>query len=202
VNIDGTDYVLPLAEPVDVRAQTLTLASTLGEKKYEARATAAIGRVTVIEMTSPDEPRNPAPVTAPVIPADAGATPAPPAPARSFWDIGRITGVALFGVGVVGVGAGVLFGASSNSAADRANGLQAQLGRDGCGGASPPKDCDDLRSARDDQDRRSTLSTGFVIGGAVFAAAGAVFFLWPRSDVHVTPSAGAQGASLLMTGSF
>ena len=201
VIIDGTEYVLPLAEPVDIKAQTLELTATFGGTKYAGRATAAIGRVTDLEMTAQPAP-GPGAALVPPSHATEGTPYSPPAPSRSFWDAGRVTGIVLFGVGLGGVGAGALFSASSSSAADRASALQTRLGRDACTGSAAPPECADLRTARADQDRSSTLSTAFVVGGAVFAVAGATFFFWPRSDVRVTPSATANGGSLLMTGSF
>jgi len=125
VSIDGTDYVLPLGEPVDVRAQTLTLAATLGGTKYEARATAATGRVTVIEMTAQESDGRGCRGRAATrvvgrrhdrLPADCGAA----------IVLGRRTRhrCCALRVGLVGVGAGILFGASSNSAADKASELQ------------------------------------------------------------------------------
>lgn len=200
VTIDGVEHVLPLAEPIDLKAQTLELSATLTGVKYEARATAPIGRITVIEMLPPAAPATTG--AAPAATRSSADTYPPAAGHRPFWDAGRITGVALFGVGVASAGAGFLFGVSSNDAADRADGLQGRLGRDACGGAAPPSDCATLRDARSEQDRDATLSTVFLVGGAVFAVAGAAFFFWPRSSVQVAPSATGNAASLLVSGSF
>jgi tetratricopeptide (TPR) repeat protein len=199
VTIDKRDYVLPLAEPVDVKADTYELSGKLGETRYEGRATAPIGKVTEIEL----KPIGGATAAPPPPQGDAHPVEPPPVePSRPFWDTGRIVGAAAFGVGVVGVGAGLLFGKSSSDAASHGDELQSRLGRDACGRASPPAECADLKNARDDQDRDAALSRVFVIGGAVVAAGGVALFVWPRSDVRVTPSAGKNGASILLTGTF
>jgi hypothetical protein len=123
-------------------------------------------------------------------------------PKSTFWDTGRILGVAALAVGVGGVTAGVVFGSSSNSDKDRADALQKQLGTSGCAGSAPPAACADLRDARSSQDSSATLSTVFLVSGAVVGAAGVALLVWPRSHVQVAPSASARDAGLLVWGTF
>ncbi|MBX3192022.1 MAG: tetratricopeptide repeat protein [Labilithrix sp.] len=191
--VDGARYVLPLVEPLDVQPDTFVVEGTLGETRYQGRATAVVGRVTEIELRADALP-----------PAAASASPSTVAPLEresSFWDAGRIVGLAAFGVGIASIGAGAFFGGESNDAAARASDLQTRLGRDGCAASPPPVGCVELRDARDAQSRDATLSTVFIVTGVLASAAGAALFVWPRSNVRVTPAAGG-GAALHLVGSF
>lgn len=206
--IADVTVTLPLGEPLDVEPGTILASATSEGQRFEGRVVALSGRVTRLELapTAATEPAATAPTPEPeaaTAPPPSFETPPPAPPERGFWDTGRIAGVAALGVGAVGIGAGVLFGASSNDDAERADALQRQLGPSACAGASPPAACAELNDARDAQDRNATLSTVFIVGGAAIAATGAALVLWPRKGgPQLAPSAGRNGAGLLLSGSF
>jgi hypothetical protein len=207
VKIDGkalpsgvvTAHVVPGPHKVEAR---------LADKSKSVDTDAPAGVERTVELAFESAPLAPAPPSsngAATPPVD-GSHVEPPReePKASFWDTPRFAGLALFAVGVGGVAAGVVFGSSSNSDKDKADGLRAQLQSNSCAGASPPAICRDLKDARDSQDKNATLSTVFVVSGGVVAAAGAaVFLFWPHhKNVQVAPTASAHDVGLLMTGHF
>jgi tetratricopeptide (TPR) repeat protein len=102
------------------------------------------------------------------------------------------------GVGVLGVTGLVLsgvFAGGSNSAKSDAQKLAP--------GCAQGADCTQFRTAIDDQKSKDTLSKVFLVGGGVLALGGAaLFFLWPKSAVTVTPTIGRATGGLNLVGTF
>jgi len=183
VKIGDRDLVLPLVEPVDVEPSPLKLRGTLAGATYEGEGTATVGRLTTIDMAA-------ASAAAPALGAIETTPPSGSEP--GFWTGGRIAGAAIFGVGLVGLGVGIGFGASSGSEADRADGLSQKLGPAGCSAGAASADCAALRDARDAQDSHRTISGATLISGGVLAAAGIVLFL-VSSPRAASGSTGTRG---------
>lgn len=203
VKMEGEELRLPLAEPIDLEPGTVVATGTLENERYEGRVVASVGSVTTLEMkpSSGGAAATPAPATT-TNPVTTNVEPPPVVREKSFWDTGRIAGVAAFGVGLVGVGAGVLFASKAGDDKDRGDSLQSELGPSGCSGAGSSR-CADLKDARDSQDSNATLSTVFVISGAVVAATGVALFVWPRKEApHVVPAVSRDGGGLTLFGTF
>jgi hypothetical protein len=104
--------------------------------------------------------------------------------------------------GVIGIAIGIGLGAAS----DGKKGEIASL-YGGSGACSDPNssNCAQVNDARSSQ---SALATGsvvsYVIGGVLIAGAAVTMLLWPKkaSSVGVVPTAGPQGAGLLLHGTF
>ncbi len=212
VTIDGAEYVLPLAEPIDLKAQTLELSGTLAGVKYEARATAPIGRITVIEMTGP------AATTTGAAAAGAGApsvaTPSVPEPKANDNTARNLVSGALVGLGLVGVGLGVGFTVAANgSSSDLARAKEA-TGPDGNGACvvAQTSACADRARAADDLASNTNVARAMYIGGGIALVGGVVaFLLWPRSSAasggavareRVVPWIGSGTTGVSYGGSF
>lgn len=196
----GETFRLPMEEPLDVEPGTVLLHGEHDGRTLEGTVLAVSGKVVVLDLKErASEPAVKAPGE-----GGAGVTmPPPEVRERSFWDVGRVAGLASFGVGLVGLGLGASFGASSRDAGDRADGIQKPLGRASCSGSAAAASCADLNGARDSQERDATLSTVFLVAGGALGVAGAVLFFWPRGErVSVVPAVGGNSTSLLLTGRF
>lgn len=191
--VGGHEYVLPLAEPIDVVPDTIEVVGKLGDVRYDGRATAPLGRVTDIAMKAAASPLA-VPSPHPEIPVE------PPAePAASFWTTRHAVGVTLGGLAVVaaGIGTGFLV----------ARGGHVSDGKDVV--AATPQPCarpsdascnayDDARSGFQSAGTGAAIS--FIASG-VLLGAGAAFFFWPdakrETSVRVVPA--DRGVSLVGT---
>ncbi|AKU94742.1 hypothetical protein AKJ09_01406 [Labilithrix luteola] len=202
VKVDGEELRLPLAEPLDLEPGTVVATGTLDSERYEGRVLASVGSVTTLEMKPSSSGAATSSSPASTSSTTTNVEPPPVVREKSFWDTGRIAGVAAFGVGLVGVGAGVLFASKASDDKDKADAFQNELGPSGCSGVGSPK-CGEWHDARDSQDRNATLSTVFVISGAVVAATGVALFVWPRKEApHVVPAVSRDGGGLTLFGTF
>lgn len=178
----------------------LLSASAPGKKTWEQQQLARSGTV---EVTIPAlEPGNGA--TA----ADGSSAPvvAPPeepsGPQRSL-----APGLALGGVAVVGIGAGIALVVAANGKKADAATLRTGLAGVDCNVASP--DCTALADTAGAAGNLSNAAFWTLLGSG-FAAAGAVtYFLWPAAKpsasgavIHVLPSVGIGGVGLSATGTF
>lgn len=187
VTIDGARYVLPLVEPLDVRPDTMTIAGTLGDARYEGRATAIVGRTTEIEMK---------PVQAP---GASGAAPAPPVAneTKSYPVVidesnatRNVVAGSLVAVGLVGLGLGVGFTAGANSASDDLARAKASAGpnADQACASVRTSECDARAQAADDLARNTNVARAMFIGGTVAVVGGVIaFFVWPKTKESRAP---------------
>lgn len=172
LRIADREYVLPLADPVDVEAGSVDASGSYGQTRYRGRALARPGELATLEMLP--EAASPAP---------AGATPAvtepPPAGADERNSTARwLVPAGLGAVGLTGVVLGFVFLGKGNAANDDAK----QLGVDqGCVGVTSSQ-CDRARQLQSDWKSDATLSSvSFVAGGVFIAAAAATALLWPKT---------------------
>ncbi len=120
----------------------------------------------------------------------------------------RIVGLTLAGVGVVGLGVGVAFAVLAGNKYAESNLY--------CIDGTDPSGVDPCRAGtpgvglREDAKTFAAVSTGLVIGGAALAVGGLTLFLvapkgkpaGAMGSVRVTPTFGASGGGLLLSGQF
>jgi hypothetical protein len=116
----------------------------------------------------------------------------PPHETREPSGSGRVIVPVILGVaGLAGIGVGIGFAMSSNSAKTDSESIR----RDNPGLCSPPEStqCATYDTKRSDAESASTISTvGYVAGGVLLAGAVATFILWPKSR-EKTSSATPKG---------
>jgi hypothetical protein len=116
----------------------------------------------------------------------------PPSPPASFWNAQRALGAISGGLGIVGIGLGVWFGAFALSS-------QSQEGSD-----CPMPNCQHYLQSVTDYNyaqMNATASTVLFITGGVLAATGVVLWL-TAPHVKVTPLAGPRTGGLSFGGEF
>jgi len=183
VVVDGHDYVLPLAAPIDVNPGSYRAQVSFSGKSVDLTGTAPAGVVTTAKAAFDDghviEP--------PVEPRDERRSTA------SYVGLG----VSVSGLAAIGAGVGFLVakGGSSSDVSD----LEAATASRGdpCGAGSTSQACRDLEDKRAERDRNGGVGTALLIGGSVLAVTGAVmFFALPKTSTKesvsrmVTPLAG------------
>lgn len=144
------------------------------------------------------------PALAPVVPAPNPAPPVVVHPDSERWSPQKTLALVAGGVGVVGIGAGTVFGLMARS---RWSSSQSE-----CPSSA---NCPQHAQAVTDHDSASssaTLSTiAFAAGGALLAAGAVLWFTTPHSEdakpvttgtIRLLPTAGPSGAALLLTGGF
>jgi hypothetical protein len=158
-----------------------------------------------IPALSPLAAQTPAPTPAaspappqPVAPAPTPAPAPPEPPPSSPMGTPRVLGLVAGGVGVAGIAVGSVFGLMSIS---QKNQQQSACGSTpSCTGTDHAQAVSDHASAVTD----GLVSTvGIVAGGALLVGGAVLFFAVPGpGDVQVTPSVGAGGGGLSLSGSF
>ena len=213
VSRDGTNLpsgIFGIAVPLDAGEHTL-VASMPGRKDWTKKITlSAPGVVTVtVPVLDPLQVDAPKPAAvAPIATLPAKETPAAaPVP---FWSKQRIAGVAVAGVGVVGLAVGAAFGglAIADKSSAGAHCTPAGSG----GGASY---CDKTGLAKwSDEKTMGNVSTAGIVVGAVALAAGITIFATapkgPKDDkkatagLHVSPTfaAGPATAAIGLEGAW
>ncbi len=163
----------------------------------------APGRVTWTESAMTSNEAAPTVVDVPPL-AEAATSPPPaadlrPEPARSFWTLQRDLGLAAAGAGVASVVVGSVFGAQ---AASSWSSFKSMCNPSACANASARPTYDDARSD-------GTLSTVFIIAGAVAVAGGATLFFLPTggtakagASAYWAPYAGPGGGGMNLRGTF
>jgi hypothetical protein len=184
-----------IAIPVDPGSHTVT-AEGVGRSPWSTTVNVTdLGKTVTVDV--PDS--TPSPVVSPVVapvPVVPESPPLPPLQASvagpaetprggstSYWTGQRIGGVAVAGVGVVSLGVGGILGLAAKSKFNSAEGEP-----------SPLRETDSASAVS-----LGNVATGFVIAGAVVAAAGLVVWLTaPSARVQV----GMKGGQVLVKGSF
>jgi tetratricopeptide repeat protein len=177
---DGKLGNAPLADVVDVAPGHHRVAA--GSRNTEVSVAAGETKDVQLAAESPGAPV-----------ATTSATPPLTEPPRDTsnektWGTGQFVGLGVAGAGLIGLGLGVGFAMASSSGSDKVDRLEQETGTNGerCAGGSTQ--CrDDLEQQRDERDRNSALATGFLVGGGIALAAGAVmFFAWPKATAAKT----------------
>ena len=160
---------------VHEEARTTTLAVALAPA-------AAPSEPAPIQAVAPHEP-----------PRDEGAEPAAPHSQRKLYAIGA------FGVGGAALVGGVVAGALASS-----KWSDAKKACDGGTTCATPDQLSAADSLRSQATTRANISTGLVIGAAVFAAGGVALWLTAPSEhaVALSPAASANTAALVVSGRF
>jgi hypothetical protein len=127
----------------------------------------------------------------------------PSGPRRSL-----LPGVALGGVAVAGVAAGIALVVVANGKKSAATTLRSALAGVDCNVASP--DCTALADKARSAGNLSNAAFWTLLGSGLAAAGAVTYFVWPAAKdppsagavIHVLPSVGAQGLGLSATGTF
>jgi len=219
--VDGTTNVgtTPLAEPLDVQPGAHKVEARARDRSYTVTVNATAGDVVKANFLDliPADAAMPASAATSAPTSDAATTPAPQPPRDtatpetthgSFWTPRTITVVALGGAAVVGLGAGIVFGAKAHSDSSHADTLRATIGSEGCANSANPN-CAQLASSVSSAHSESTASTVFYVAGGVLAAGAiATWFLWPKvtsgdgASAVVVPAVGRDGAGVSVLGRF
>ncbi|MBX3202487.1 MAG: tetratricopeptide repeat protein [Labilithrix sp.] len=142
--------------------------------------------------------------------------PPPEEEAPGFWTTGRAVGLGAFGLGLAGVGAGIAFHMSAQTAEENATAIRQTLPEPRTSACSPGPNaeanrvaCAKLQTETGNQNTRGDLRTAFLIGGGVLAVGGAVLFLVSTPDekpttgkARVIPFASAREGGLAVVGTF
>ena len=198
-----------IAVPVDPGEHELT-AMAPGRVTWSQRVTVRPNgeRLEVVIpalVVDPNAPAKPPPQAMPLVappPADTSApmaVTAPPATAEAHggWPVQRTIALVVGGVGIVGLGIGGFFGARAFAESGDAD----DLAKKGC----DEDGCDpDVIAHRNDAEDAATLSTVFMVGGGVLAAAGVVLFVTApdAGTPEVAVRASAHDVRLTMGGAF
>lgn len=110
-----------------------------------------------------------------------GFTEPPPPGGGKAYGAGRVVVPIILGVtGLAGIGVGLGFAMSSNSAKTDSEAIR--RGTPGLCAQPAASQCATYDSKRSDSESASTISTvGYVVGGVLLAGAAAAFVLWPKS---------------------
>ncbi|MGH7438837.1 MAG: hypothetical protein ACRENE_24385 [Polyangiaceae bacterium] len=129
------------------------------------------------------------------------APPPPPAPADAVHPghTQRMVGVALGGLGLVGLVVGSIFGIVAESTFSDS--------KNKCGGdvmsCHGPSAADGASANHSAYDQATIATVGFVAGGVLLAGGAAVYFTAPRAgEVAIAPSVGDRSAGLTMRGAW
>ena len=187
------------AEPVDPGAVAVEI-SAPGRKTLSAQLTAAQGQPVKFEVPALVRAAEPAVPPPPAPPPPKEPLTAPENVHRDAPTWQKPTGLVLFGVGVVGLGVGTVFGLSAKAKYDGAF-------ADGGGCDRATKQCDGAgQSSIDDARSKATLSTILFLAGGALTVAGAVIFLTARSStshaLQVAPTGYAGGGGLSLRGTL
>jgi hypothetical protein len=199
-------HVMPGAHPIEAR---------LGGKTKTATVDARAGETTNVDLAFD---RESTPAVAPIAPTstpDPRLTEPPREAARteSFWGLRSISGLALVGVGAVGLGIGFAAKGEQSTQADKVARLGGAIPPGACASA-PTAECSELAdaiSSRNDASARA--GTYFVLGGVSALVGGALVvsaLVWPhrretsaaRSTPRILPVTGPRQAGLLFTSEF
>jgi len=185
----------------EIRAEARGFRPWSSSPTIDAPASTATVAIPALSPLAPETPV-PTPVAAPVaaqpVAAAPTANPPPTEPATSNpLGTPRILGLVAGGVGVTGLAVGTVFGLMSIS---QKNQQQSTCGSTpSCTGADHAQAVNDHASAVTD----GLVSTvGIVAGGALLVGGAVLFFAVPGPSVQVTPSVGASGGGLSLSGSF
>lgn len=131
---------------------------------------------------------------------DGAAQPKPGYPTTETTSSARyIVSGSLAAAGVIGLGLGIGFAVSSQSAKDKEDSLRTP------GRCADPNSagCTDLKDARDSVDSRATISTvGYIAGGVLVAGAAVSFFFWPKSETRAGFAPLPGGGAFSLQGAF
>lgn len=201
-SIHGETYTLPLDGPLDAEPGTFLLHGDHDGKLLEGSVLAVAGETKALDLKA--AAAQPSTQT----PANGGAvvTPPPQEAAPSWWTTGKTVGVVLGALSLASFGGFVGFRVAAGSKGDDVDAIANDPSSPtGCKGESSPA-CVRVNDAAASERDLTNASTGMLIGGLALAA-GATFFLWPRSksnaaSVTVTPQINATASTLVVGGSF
>lgn len=153
------------------------------------------GRRIAVQIGAPSAP--PALPIAPVAPSPAAAPAAPPpAPPPAPPSIQRTAGMILGGVGVAGVAAGAVLGFLATAAkSDYERNCGTSINAPSAGLCNQ-----NGVNGRNDAFQKANLATGFLIGGAVVGAGGAILYF--TAPTRATSQVGVGLSGLVVRGAF
>jgi len=197
---------------VEVEPGPHTVAAKVGDRSTFVNVTVVAGATVPAHIEMAATPVVVAPVPAVTPPSVTPVTPPPiepppPTQPASWWTTRREVGVAVAGVGVVGLVLGGVFGGERGGDTSSASTAATQAGTSpgACRYANPPS-CATLANALNSNGTAAGLETGFLVAGSLLVAAGLVTTFWPTGadskPSALVPSFGPQGAGLQWKGSF
>jgi hypothetical protein len=208
LTVAGVVTRLPMDEPLDVEPGNLTVEGDHDGKAYLGASTIAAGKITMIELKAKDG--GPAETTPPPPTHDHVEPPPVSSERTSFWGWRSITGLSFVGVGLIGLGAGLVFDGDRKSKQDHLDELGRGLPPNGCAGVTGNAQCDQLGQAQSDRNSASSRTTAAFVTGGVALGVGAAFLasaaVWPHrrdaSAARIIPIAGPHQAGLLLGSDF
>jgi hypothetical protein len=217
VRVDGREVgIAPLKEAVDVLVGLHKVEAAGSGSTLQESVNAGKGKLTDVAFMSPVVADTHVVVGAVPVPGPA-VLPAPlppvgveePVKPVPYWNGQRTVGIVIAGVGVVGMVVGGVFGAERGSETNDASAVTSQAGASNSrcfGAASASAPCQSLANALSANGTDAAMETGFLIGGGVLLAIGAVLTLWPGrghdSRTGLTPIVAPGLAGLSWGGSF
>jgi hypothetical protein len=181
--IDAAEFSTPM--PIDSGVHTIR-ASAPGKKAWSTQITIGGARTQASVAVPVLESEGAAPAVPPPGAARPAETPAP-GPAKDEGNTQRLLGLVAGGVGIVGLGAGTIFGLKAKSTYN-----------DAVGACNADHQCPQgSLDKADDASSQATISTISFIAGGVLLAGGAVLYLTaPRAAPDQRGSAGNMHVSL------
>lgn len=213
VSIDGRPIDPDRTDPIPVTPGKHVVESTSRGRVESVTVDCKVGAITKATLT--EKP-----------PLDEGSAsrtlyedvtvPPPEEQTPGFWTTGRAVGLGAFGLGLVGVGAGIAFHVSAQSSEENATAIRQSLPEPRASACSPGPNaeanrvaCANLQAETSNQNTGRDLRTAFLIGGGVLALGGAVLFLVSApaekpsaGRARIVPFAGARDAGLTVVGTF
>ena len=197
---------------VEVEPGPHTVAAKVGDRSTFVNVTVVAGATVPAHIELAATPVVVAPVPAVTPPSVTPVTPPPiepppPTQPASWWTTRREVGVAVAGVGVVGLVLGGVFGGERGGDTSSASTAQSTVGPNPSACFhSTSASCGSLSNALQSNGSAAGVETGFLVGGIAVLAAGLLTTFWPTGgDAHASalvPSIGPHGGSFSWTGSF
>ena len=208
VTVDGK---LVVGTMIDVEPGPHTVAAKVGERSSYVNVTVVAGATVPAHVEIGATAVVVAPVA--VVPSPTVTPPPiepPPPPLTqpgSWWTTRREVGVAVAGVGVVGLVLGGVFGGERGGDTSSASTAATALGpSNAVCFHSTSSSCGSLANSLQSNGSADSLEIGFLVGGGVLLAAGVATTFWPVSnDSHASallPSVGPHSAGFSWTGTF
>jgi hypothetical protein len=199
-----------IAPVVHVTPGTHAVSARLGDKSKTVSVEAHVSETVTADVTFDADAAPPSKSPASSAALSGAAVDGPPREPRgeTFWGFRSVTGLALLGVGAIGLGIGFAAKGTESSEGDRVTALGAQLPADACSRSASPQ-CTELASAVDARDSAASRASTFLAIGGVAAGAGALLvvsaIVWPHrrsASTALAPMVGPHQAGLFFRSDF
>jgi hypothetical protein len=215
ISVDGRAIEPGNTDPIPVAPGRHVVEAIADGKVKNVTVECSAGTITKAKLV--DAPAPPPPTNARAIdhppPVEKETTVPPKEEAPGFWTTGRAVGLGAFIGGLGALTAGGLLRMAASSTEEEANGIRNQLPEprtSACQGGANSALCTELSGKVDDQNTKTNLSTGFLIGGGALVVGGAVLFLVSspsgssstQGRTRIVPMANGRETGLALVGRF